>query len=101
MIKELVILAFLAVCCVCLPAQQPLQKVMAVVVQPEVAPIHVSVPENAEILATAESGWRNRGHGGGYGYGGGYGHGGGWRRGGGGYRGGYYGGGYKKGGYYH
>lgn len=74
-----------------LPTQKPLQKVMAVVVQPEI----VKAPRT-EIFATAESGWRNRGHIG-YGYGN---YGGGWRRGGG-YRGGYYGGGWKtKGRYY-
>lgn len=75
-------------CCSALPTQ-PLQKVVAVVVHPEIT----KNAESSEIFATAETGWRNKG---------GYGYGSGWKHGGGGYRGGYlnYSGGWKRGGYY-
>ncbi|CAH1364187.1 unnamed protein product [Tenebrio molitor] len=88
MIKEIIIVALLVVCCVSLPAPATQHEVVAAVV------VHPALP--GEVLQTAESGWRN---GGGYPHG--YMQGGGWRRGSGGYRGGYNGGGWKRGGGYH
>ncbi|XP_044265617.1 glycine-rich cell wall structural protein 1-like [Tribolium madens] len=94
MIKEIISVTLFMMCCSALPMPaQPLQKVVAVIVPPET----VKSGNSAEIFATAETGWRNRG-----GLGGGIGQGTGWRNRGGGFMGGYlnYGGGWKKGGFY-